>query len=65
MVSVGIRWTKCPEFALWDITGISGRSKEVLNKLIEDYWEWSAYEIMDTYPKRVVVEAVRRFLREW
>lgn len=63
MVTVAIRWTKYPEYAIW-VTGISEKSKEVVDRLIKDYWGWSAYEIMDTYPREVVVKAVRRYLGE-
>lgn len=62
-ISTATRWTKYPEFAMWGISGMSAQSREVVNRLIEDYWGWGAYEIMGTYPRGVVVEAVRRYLR--
>lgn len=63
-ISTAVRWTKYPEFALWDISGISETSKEVVRKLIQDFEGWSVYEILDTYPKRVLIEAVRKYWRE-
>lgn len=59
LISSTLTWTKYPEFALWDITGISETSKEVVDRLIKDYWGWSVYEIMDTYPRGVVIKAVK------
>ena len=59
-----VRWTKYPEFALWVIGGISETSKEVVRKLIQDFEGWSVYEILGTYPRGVVIEAVRRYLKE-
>ena len=63
MISVAIRWTKYPEFALWGITGISETSKEIVDRLIKDYWGWGAYEVLGTYPREVVVKAIRKYLR--
>lgn len=63
-ISTAVRWTQYPEFAMWGISGISETSKGVVKKLIQDFEGWSVYEILGTYPRGVVIESVRRYLKK-